>query len=409
MEALPEATGVLDPRKILDIDLFSDDTKQNWFSLATDWARRPPFYVVNYGIPQVVVCRYEDVRSVFMAPDLFTSKQPEVASDRFDAFMGLTHVGTMDGPPHDRVRRILQPWFGTGGMARYEPDIARHVATLLDEIEEGGGEFDAVSQFSRLLIPRIMLGTMFGLSYERRQVLVRMNVELERVATAGGYPTSYVRAFEDARDVVNEVIKERTAEPTDDFIGGMVAGRLRDEPITDDEIVANVFAICVAAITTTSTTMAMTLYAWMRHRDEFEILRAEPELLPGAVDEALRLHPAGLFVFPRFAATDTELAGTKIPKDLPVHVCVAAANLDPEVYPDPLCFDIRRRPKHIMTFGAGPHYCAGGILARKIIQEGLRAFMERFPNLHLADPDFRPIYRGQLGEVAPESIMMRLR
>jgi cytochrome P450 len=249
---------------------------------------------------------------------------------------------------------------------------------------------------------------MFGLDADQRATFARMNKELESVAAVDGYPTEYVAAFEDARRVIDGIIADRTAHPTEDFIGSLVAGRERGEPISDEEIVANVFAICVAAQTTTSTTTAATLLAWMRHRDQFDLLEDEPELLASAVEESVRLHPAGLFIFPRFAVDDTELGGTGIPGGLVVHLCVAAANLDPTVYADPLRFDIRRNPKHIMSFGAGAHYCAGGILARKIIQASLRVIMHRYPDLMFADPDYQPRYHGQLGETAPESMRMRL-
>jgi cytochrome P450 len=405
---MPDIT-TLDPSLLADVDLFSDQTRQEWFALASGWATRAPFYVINHGIPQVVVGRYADVREVLMSPERFTSTPPAQASDRFDAFMGLPHIGAMNGEPHDRIRRILQNWFGAAGIARYDKAIDRHIEQLLDELEASNGEIDVVPAFSRELIPRIMLGTMFGLDEEQRSVFLKMNKELETVALSGGYPTDYVEAFNAARQVIDQLIAARGARPTDDFISGLIKGRAKGEPITDEEIVANVFAICAAAITTTSTTMAMTLYAWMRHREQFEILVSEPELLAPAVEESLRLHPAGLFVFPRFAMTDCELGGTPITAGLPVHACVAAANLDPSVYPDPLTFDIRRRPRQIMSFGVGAHYCAGGILARKILQIGLRAFMRRYPNAQLAHPNFTVSYHGQLGEVAPASIPLRLR
>jgi cytochrome P450 len=399
----------IDPTSVLDVDIFSDDTRQRWRELAVDWATRPPFYVVNFGIPQVVIGRYDDVREAFTSPDRITSTPPPASSERFDAFMGLPHIAVMNGPPHDRVRRILQPTFSSAGIERYGEAIETHINELLDEIEARGNEFDVIPDFSRKLIPRIMLGTMFGLDEEQQAVFIRMNVELEGVATSGGYPTAYVAAFEDARRVIDEMIAEREATPTDDFISMLIQGRDRGEPITDEEIFANVFAIGAAAMTTTSTTAAMTLYAWMRYRDQFEILSSQPALIPDAVEESLRCHPAGLFVFPRFAAVDTEIGGTPIPAGTPVHPCVAAANFDATHYPDPLRFDIRRQPKHIATFGFGGHFCAGAILARKILASSLRAFMSRYPDLALIDPDWAPVYHGQLGEIAPADLPMRLR
>ena len=412
MEAMtpPNLSGLVDPANVVDVDLFAEDTRQRWRALAAEWATRPPFFVINYGIPQLVVARYRDVKEVLMDPRRFTSDPPPQASARFDAFMGLPHLGAMDGAPHDRVRRILQPWFGRNGLAEHHPSIDRVIGELLDEIEARGNEFDAVSELTRQLIPRIMLGEMFGIPPEQREVFVTMNRELETVFVSDGYPQAYVDAFNACRAVVKELIAERERTLRQDFIGGLIAGRLSgSEPISDEEIIANVFAICAAAMTTTSTTTAMTLLAWVRNRDQFAQIEDEPGLARSAVEESLRLHPAGLFVFPRFVAEPTDVGGTAFPAGLPVHVCVAAADLDPEVYPDPLRFDIRRNPRGVLVFGHGPHFCAGSQLARKIIVTVLTMCMQRYPQMDLVDPDYEPIYKGQLGECAPGEMRMRLR
>ena len=162
-------------------------------------------------------------------------------------------------------------------------------------------------------------------------------------------------------------------------------------------------------MSTTSTTTSMALLRWARNREAFAEVLDDPVLMSGAVEECLRLHPAGLFVFPRYASADIELGGTRIFKDMRMHMCVAAADLDPTIYPDPLRFDIRRNPKLTLIFGAGMHFCAGAVLARKIINYSLSQVMRRFPNLHLVDPDFVPVYHGGMGTTAPESMPMRLR
>lgn len=403
----------LDRDRILDVDIFADEIRQNWLGHAADWATRPPFYILSLGIPQVVVARNKDVREVLRAPERFHSTPPAEASAHFDVFMGLPVISLLNGAPHDRIRRILQPWFGGQGIARLESEIERHVDELSAEIEAkeaGGGQIDFVWDFAFKLIPRIMLGTMFGLSEDRQAVFIRMNSEFDNVAKVGGYPADYVESFHKARALVDEIIGEREVSPSPtDFIGALIAGRNSgEEPITDDEIAAQVFAICAGAIDTVATEVTMTVYTWMSRKADFEILREQPELISQAVEEAMRLHPAGLFVFPRFAATDTEVGGTKIWKDMPVHVCVASADLDPEAYPDPLEFKIGRNPKHLAVFGAGPHFCAGSILARTIINQVVRTMMNRHPNMHLVDPNWTPRYDGQLGQVAPQSMEVRL-
>lgn len=254
-----------------------------------------------------------------------------------------------------------------------------------------------------------MLGTMFGLSESEQSVFIRMNKELETVSKLGGYSDDYVAWFGKARAVIDRMIAKRESapEPTD-FIGGLVASRKsHDEPITDAEIAAQVFAISAASITSTGTQATMILCRWMTNRDQFERIRTEPELVDQAVAESMRMHHS-LFLFPRFAARDTELAGTPIWKDMPVHLCAASADLDPEVFPDPLAFNIDRDPKHIMVFGAGPHFCAGAIPGKKIVATSLLAFMERHPNAELADPAGKLRLEGQLGVTSPSRMLVNL-
>jgi hypothetical protein len=98
------------------------------------------------------------------------------------------------------------------------------------------------------------------------------------------------------------------------------------------------------------------------------------------------------------ATRDTEVGGTKIRKGMVVRPSPQAANYDPDMFPDPLRFDIHRHPKRIMAFGAGPHHCIGNILGRTAITIAIRRMLARFPDARLADPDFVPRY-GAVGSV----------
>jgi cytochrome P450 len=85
-----------------------------------------------------------------------------------------------------------------------------------------------------------------------------------------------------------------------------------------------------------------------------------------------------------------------------------AANYDPDVFPDPMRFDIHRHPKRIMAFGAGPHHCIGNILGRITITIAIRRMLARFPNARLADPNFVPVYGGAVGELRLQSLPMKI-
>lgn len=400
----------LDPERIVNVDILSDETRTNWRKLAAEWATMPPFYVFNFGIPQVVTSRHADVRAVYSQPSTFSQNRPADAGKGDEMMRSLPRLGSMDGAPHRRLRTLLAPWFNAAGVDGFEPTIKAEIEQLVDELEASAQDnvVDIVPQFSNKLIPRILLGRMFGLNEERQQVFLELRAQRDLLASVSGFPESYVESFKRARSVVDEVIAERKANPQDDFIGGLVAAYVRGEPISYDEIVGSLFQLFFAALMTTSIVTTVLLYTWMREREQFELIYSEPDLIWSAVEESLRLHPPGITGNVRFATEDTEIGGTKIWQGMPVFAAIVAANLDPTVYPDPLRFDIRRDPKRILTFGTGPHYCIGSILAQRIMATSLRTFMRRFPNLQLVEPNFELRYYGQIGELSPIELPMRL-
>jgi cytochrome P450 len=131
-----------------------------------------------------------------------------------------------------------------------------------------------------------------------------------------------------------------------------------------------------------------------------------PALIPDAIEECLRLGSNGYFTFPRVATKDTEVGGTRILKGMVVRPSPLSPNYDPDVFPDPLRFDIHRKPKRILSFGAGPHHCIGNILGRTAITIAIRRLLARFPKAHMSDPSFTPVYRGAVGELRLQSLPM---
>lgn len=398
----------LDPDLIVDINIFSDRTRDNWRTLAADWATKPPFYVINFGVPQVIAGRHADVRTVYMQPELFTQKSPRPKSASDDLTGGLPALGKMEGEPHRRLRSLLSRWFNAAGVDQFEPAIREETERLIDELEAQGNEVDVVSHFSDNLIPRILLKRMCGLNEEQQNIFLRFRAERDVLASVSGIPPSYVEAFNNARAVVEEIIEQRRKTPQADFIGGLVVAHDSGEPISYEEIIGNLFLLFFAAVDSTSIATTVLLYTWMRNRDQFQLLQTEPELIWSAIEEALRLHPTVITGNLRFATEEADIAGTLILQGMPVLPAITAANLDPTIYPDPLRFDIRRDPKQVMTFGTGPHYCMGAILAQRIMAVSLRSFMRRFPNLRLIDPDFALQYGGQIGELSPRELPVRL-
>jgi cytochrome P450 len=216
-----------------------------------------------------------------------------------------------------------------------------------------------------------------------------------------------VQAFEYAAQLVREIIAQRRAHPRPDFINDLITARDQGDKLTDRELFDQIFTICGAALSATSRAAGGALYTLYSHPDQLAELIGDPSLIPEAVEECLRIASNGYFTFPRMATRDTEVGGTKILKGMVVRPSPQAANYDPQVFPDPLRFDIHRRPKRIMAFGAGPHHCIGNILGRTAITIAIRRMLARFPRARLADPNFVPSYAGAVGELRLQRLPMR--
>jgi cytochrome P450 len=281
---------------------------------------------------------------------------------------------------------------------------------MLDDIERHGPEFDAVTQYGAQLVIGALVTTMMGLNEEQRQVLVDYQDVLP-LATARKpgepYPPEYERVAKRAAGLVHLTIAERRAGLRSDFLNDLVRARDQGDKLSDQELFGMIYGL-FGAIAATSRSAGGALYTLYTHTDQLAQLIRDPALIPDAVEECLRIASNGYFTFARTATRDTEVGGTAIHEGMIVRPSPLAANYDPLVYPDPLRFDIHRKPKRILSFAVGPHYCVGNILGRTTIAIAIRRLLARFPNARLADPNFVPVYGGAVGELRLQSLPMRI-
>ncbi len=402
----------LDRSKVVDVDLGSSEFKQNARGILAEWAKRSPFYVFAKGPPQVICGRYADVHEVFSDTERFSSQMPRGPGfEQFDKFMGAQFVTQMDGEQHARIRRLLMPAFSSRSLARIETRITEIIDAMLDRIEAGGDEFDGMQDYGAQLVVGALLTAMVGISEERKEIFVAFHevVPLTTYTKPGEpFPPECVAAFSRAAELVHVIIAERRATPGSDFISDLIQARDQDDKLTDRELFDQIFTICGAALSATSRAAGGALYTLYTHEDQLEQLIRDPTLIRGAVEECLRIDSNGYFTFPRMATHDTELGGTRILKGMVVRPSPQAANYDPDVFPDPLHFDIHRNPKRIMAFGAGPHHCIGNILGRTAITIAITRLLARFPTARLINPDFTPFYGGAVGELRLQSLPMKI-
>jgi cytochrome P450 len=402
----------LDRTKIVDVDLGSSEFKQNARNILAEWARRPPFYVLSSGPPQVVCGRYADVQDVFSDTERFSSELPRSRGfEQYDKFMGVQFVTQMDGERHARIRRLLMPAFSSRSLSRLEARITEIIEGMLDKIERGGSDFDGMRDYGAQLVVGALLTAMANLDERQKEIFLAFHEVLPLTTyTKPGEPFApeCVQAFDRAAQLVREIIADRRANPRADFINDLVTARDQGDKLTDRELFDQIFTICGAALSATSRAAGGALFTLYSHPDQLAELIREPSLIPAAVEECLRIASNGYFTFPRIATRDTEVGGTKILKGMVVRPSPQAANYDPDMFPDPLRFDIHRHPKRIMAFGAGPHHCIGNILGRTAITIAIRRMLTRFPDARLADPDFVPRYGGAVGELRLQHLPMTI-
>jgi cytochrome P450 len=399
----------LDHSNVWELDLGGAAFKSNARQYLAEWAKRPPIYVFNNGPAQVIVGRYTDVHEVFTDPVRFSSEVPRGKGyEQFDKFIGGEFLTQMDGERHARLRRLLMGGFSRKRLAQLEEKITSIIDGFLGDIEREGLKFDAVNQYAARLVVGALLTAMMNLEPEQRKVLLDFQDALAVVTTTKPgqlFPPEVRVAYDRMSAVINRLIANRRGHPISDFLGDLVAARDQGDRLTDSELFDMIFGVS-AALATTPRSSAGALYMLYTHQDQLKQLIEEPSLIPDAVEECLRIASNGYFTFPRVATCDTVLGGVQILKGMIVRPSPQAANYDPIVFPNPLAFDIHRRPDRIMTFGAGPHHCIGHLLGRRTIQIAVERLLARFPNARLQDPHFIPSYGGQAGELRMNSLPM---
>ena len=205
-------------------------------------------------------------------------------------------------------------------------------------------------------------------------------VEAVSAITAGGTaPPAAADAYELLTEAVEAAIG--TSRP-----GSLLAGAARDEAgLSTAEVVANAAILMFGGIDTTEGMIANAALHLLGHPDQLALVRADPGLLPAAIEESLRLEPSASVV-DRYATRDAELGGARIRAGDLVRVSIAGANRDPAAFPEPGRFDVRRsNAADHLAFARGPHFCFGAHLARLEARTALTALLDRLPGLRL-DP-----------------------
>jgi len=295
--------------------------------------------------------------------------------------MGLVMGHTileMDGEEHIRYRGLISKAFTRRALERWERELVRPVVEEYVASFAERGSADLVRELTFPFPVRVIAG-MMGLPQEDHAAFHRLAIELISVGIdwEGG-----VRASRELGELFKPVIQARRREARDDLISVLAHAELDGLRLSDDEILAFLRLLAPAGAETTYRSSSNLLYGLLSSPDQLDALRADPALMPQAIEEGLRWEPPLLSIM-RTTTSDTTLCGMAVPAGSAVSVNLGAANRDPSRWSDPDRFDLFRTPKPHIAFAFGQHVCLGMHLARMETRVLLETLFERLPGLRL--------------------------
>jgi cytochrome P450 len=296
----------------------------------------------------------------------------------------------MDPPKHDRLKMLFQTGFTPKRIAAHEQAIREIVVGVLDRL--GARETcDLVNDVAQPVVSRV-IGSFMGIPPEDDAAWAAlMNSALgagDPDLNPGGVESVAENDIPQVFERCRKLVAERREHPTDDLTSVLVHAEVDGQRLEEHEIVMNFFLLVAAGNDSTKATYCSGMRALMESPDQRRLLLEDPSLVPGAVEESLRMFPAFAH-FRRTATCDTELAGQQIRKGEKVVLWYVSSNREESRYEDPDRFDVTRTTEH-QAFGAGGrHFCLGTALARLELRVLFEETLKRYPEMEMVG---EPVY-----------------
>jgi cytochrome P450 len=339
-----------------------------------------------------LVSGYENVRQMITDPRFSRARAvaPGRAQQGFEMFAAGS-INGMDPPEHTRLRKLVASAFTARRVAAMRPRVASIVDELLDELLTRPQPADLVSGFS-LPLPARVICEMLGVPAADTD---RFHAWSDTVMGDWQRDSDEIMAaLIELFAYFGRLIAVKRSQPTNDLTSALIAARDDADRLSEDELTVLCCTLLIGGHETTANQINLSLLLLRDHPAELAKLRADPSLIPSAVEELLRFSRLGGLAPARVTTEDADIGGVTIPAGEEVIPLFATANRDPSVFPDPERFDVSRDAANHLSFGAGVHHCVGAQLARVELQEAFRGLIGRLPGLRLAVPaselEFKP-------------------
>ncbi|MBC2869632.1 cytochrome P450 [Streptomyces mexicanus] len=357
-----------------------------------------------HGEPAWLVTRYEDVKTVLGDPRFSRAEAQHRDEPRTRYHRGLPgNIMEFDPPEHTRLRRVVAKAFTARRVEELRVRAQEIADRLVDEMTAQGPPADLVAGFA-LPLPVTVICELLGVPLEDRARFRHWSDAM--LSTTRFTPAEIDRCVEELSAYMAGLVAERRERPQDDLLGVMVAARDEQDRLSEDELVAMGVGVLVAGHETTASQIPNFVYTLLEHPDQLACLRADPDLVPQAVEELMRFVPLGSASIARYALEDVQLSGGVVRAGEPVVASNASANRDATVFTCPEELDVTRQEASHVGFGHGPHHCLGAQLARMELQVALRTLLRRLPGLRLAGTGQDLVWKSGSGVKGLEKMLV---
>ena len=330
-----------------------------------------------------LITKYADARELLASRDTSNSLGRVGSAAAQPGFLV-----SLDPPDHTRIRRMLTAQFSMRRLTTMRPYVEEITTKFLDQMEATGPPADLMEAFA-LPLPSLVICELLGVPFEdQHEFQRRSDIMLDASATR----QQQTQNTHEMNAYMQSLVDRHREDPGDDILGMLIRDHAAE--LTDEELVGIGNILLVAGHETTSNTIGLGTLLLLQHPDQLALVRDDPEMITGAVEEILRYLSIVHTGTPRIILKDMIIGDETLEAGDVAMVSLPSANRDANFLADPDVFDVTRQPQAHLTFGHGIHQCLGQQLARLEMSVAFPALLQRFPTLSLAAPVSDLTFRG---------------
>jgi len=326
-----------------------------------------------------ILSRYDDIASAAEDWQSFSSSQGNLI-DELPGRAGAT-LGTTDPPRHDRLRALSQAAFLRKNLEHLIAPTLAIADQSLDRILERKS-FDFIEDFSSRITVGLLFKTMGLPARDHSDIRRKVVLAVATDKSVKGRTPEHIAAFKELSDFIAAEVTARRRDPQDDLITHLAEAEIDGDRLSEREVVMTSATFVMAGVESLSSFMSMFALNLHDYPAARRRIIANFDLLGAAIEESLRFNTSAQR-FKRVVMRDMECHGEKLRAGDKVVLAYGSGNRDWRKFPNPDVYDIERRPRGHLGFGAGTHFCLGSQMARLVTQVAMKRFLERVPEYHL--------------------------